>query len=159
MKRRQFISLVGGVAAWPTSVFAQDRKKKYRIAYLSPSSTFDKEHRPIEEFFKGLRAFGYIEGDNLSIERFSTNGDSELRPEIARKAVSGNPDAIFAITAPIAQHVMQVSATIPIVGIMSDPIAFGLATDLARPSGNLTGTIIDSGVPGGHWGKKLQLLF
>src|SRR5262249_42663252 len=90
------------------------------------------------------------------VEFFSTEGNSERRSEIAHDAVRENPDAIFVLTAPLIQAVKDVSATIPIAGIMSDPIALGLTTSLARPSGNVTGVVIDAGIEG--WGKKLQLL-
>jgi putative ABC transport system substrate-binding protein len=110
----------------------------------------------VQEFFKELSRLGYVEGQNIIVEFFSTEGNSERRSKIARDAVRGNPNAIFVITAPLTQHVRDVSATIPIASMTSDPIALGLTTSLARPSGNVTGVVVDAGLEG--WGKKLQLL-
>ena len=154
MRRREFLGLVGGAVAWPFAVLGTPIKNKYRIAFLSVG--LDRSYRPIQEFFEELSRLGYFEGQNIDIEFFSTHGNSERRAEIARDAVRGNPDAIFAITGPLTQHVKDVSATIPIACITSDPIALGLTTSLARPSGNVTGVVVDAGIEG--WGKKLQLL-
>ena len=154
MRRRDFVSLVGGAVAWPLAAWAQPIKNKCRIAMVS--TTWDRTYPPLQEFFKELSRSGYVEGQNIIVEFFSTDGNSERRSEIAHDAVRGNPDAIFVVTAPLIQQVRDVSATIPIAGIMSDPIALGLTTSLARPSGNVTGVVVDAGIEG--WGKKLQLL-
>jgi putative ABC transport system substrate-binding protein len=154
MRRREFIGLVGGAVAWPLAARAEPTKNKYRIAFVG--THWDRTYPPVQEFFKELSRLGYAEGQNIIVEFFSTEGNSERRSEIARDAVRGNPDAIFVITAPLTQHVRDVSATIPIVCYISDPIALGLTTSLARPSGNVTGTVVDAGIEG--WGKKLQLL-
>jgi putative tryptophan/tyrosine transport system substrate-binding protein len=157
MQRRAFITLLGGAtAAWPLAARAQPVKNKYRIAFLSVSVTLDKTFGPIQELFKELSRLGYIEGQNFIVEFFSTEGNSERRAEVARAAVRRQPDAIVVITGPLAQHVKDVSATIPIAAITADPIALGLTTSLARPSGNVTGVVTDAGIEG--WGKKLQLL-
>ena len=153
--RREFITLIGGAAAtWPLGARAQPLKNKYRIAVLSVA--VDRSPLIRRELFKELSRLGYIEGQNLLVELFSTDGNSERRAEIARDAVRGRPDAMFVVTGPLAQHVKDVSATIPIVCVTSDPIALGLTTSLARPSGNVTGVVVDAGIEG--WGKKLQLL-
>ena len=153
--RREFITLIGGATAtWPLGARAQPLKNKYRIAVLSVA--VDRSPLIRRELFKELSRLGYIEGQNLLVELFSTDGNSERRAEIARDAVRGRPDAMFVVTGPLAQHVKDVSATIPIVCVTSDPIALGLTTSLARPSGNVTGVVVDAGIEG--WGKKLQLL-
>jgi putative ABC transport system substrate-binding protein len=154
MRRREFIALVGGSIAWPFAARTEPIKGKYRIAFLA--TALKRGYRPIAEFFDELSRSGYVEGQNLIVEFFSTEGNSERRSEIAHGAVRGSPDAIFVITAPLAQAVKEVSATIPIACISADPIANGLATNLARPSGNVTGVVVDAGIEG--WGKKLQLL-
>jgi putative ABC transport system substrate-binding protein len=154
MRRREFISLVAGTIAWPFAARTEPIKGKYRIALLTTG--LKRGYRPMEQFFDDLSRSGYVEGQNLIVEFFSTEGNSERRSEIAHDAVRGNPDVIFVITAPLTQAVKDVSATIPIACMTSDPIALGLATNLARPSGNVTGTVIDAGIEG--WGKKLQLL-
>jgi putative tryptophan/tyrosine transport system substrate-binding protein len=155
MRRREFVSLVGSAVAWPLAAGAEPIRNKYRLAFLTPVA-LNRDYRPIKEFFDELARSGYVEGQNIIIEVFSTDGNSERRSEIARDAVRGNPDAIFVITGPLTQHAKNVSATIPIVCETADPIALGLTTSLARPSGNVTGVVVDAGIEG--WGKKLQLL-
>jgi putative tryptophan/tyrosine transport system substrate-binding protein len=155
MKRREFISLVGGAVAWPLATGAEPIRNKYRLVILTPSA-LNRDYRPIKEFFNELARSGYVEGQNIIIEVFSTDGNSERRSEVAHAAVRGNPDVIFVFTGPFAQHVKDVTATIPIVCVTSDPIALGLTTSLARPSGNVSGVVVDAGIEG--WGKKLQLL-
>jgi putative ABC transport system substrate-binding protein len=154
MRRREFIIGLAGAAAWPLAARAELIKNKYRIAYVSITS--QRTHPPLQEFFNELSRLGYVEGQNIIIDFFSTEGNSERRSEVARDAVRGNPDAIYVITGPLAQSVKAVTATIPIACATGDNIAFGLTTNLARPSGNVTGVVVDAGIEG--WGKKLQLL-
>jgi putative ABC transport system substrate-binding protein len=154
MRRRDFVSLVGGAVAWPLAALAEPIKNKYRIALVG--THWNKTYPPVQAFFKELSRLGYVEGQNIIVEFFSTNGNSERRSEIARDAVRGNPDAIFVITAPLTQHVKEATATIPISCLTADPVALGLTTSLARPSGNVTGVVVDAGIEG--WSKKLQLL-
>jgi putative ABC transport system substrate-binding protein len=154
MRRREFITFVGGsVAAWPVAARAQPTKK-YRMIILSVTS--DLNFPTVREFFRELSRLGYTEGKTLEVELLSTNGNSELREEIARKAAREMPDVIFVITGPLTKSVKDVSGTIPIACMTADPIALGLTTSLAKPSGNVTGVVVDGGIEG--WGKKLQLL-
>jgi len=159
MRRRDFIVLVGSAAGWPLALRAQPTPspKKYRIAYLSASTSYDKQFRPLHAFFEELRRLGYIEGTTLIVDRYSTEGSTERRAEIARDAVRTGPDAIFVITGPFTQIVAGFSATVPIVCATADPIAFGLTMSLARPSRNVTGFTVDAGAVE-SWGKRFQLL-
>jgi putative tryptophan/tyrosine transport system substrate-binding protein len=125
MRRREFVSLVGSAVAWPLAAGAEPIRNKYRLAFLTPVA-LNRDYRPIKEFFDELARSGYVEGQNIIIEVFSTDGNSERRSEIARDAVRGNPDAIFVITGPLTQHAKNVSATIPIVCETADPIASDL---------------------------------
>jgi putative tryptophan/tyrosine transport system substrate-binding protein len=159
MRRREFITVVGGAAiGWPRGARAQPAPapKQYRIAYLSVSTAFDNEFRPLHAFFEELLRLGYTEGKNLVVDRYSTEGSTERRAEIAHDAVRTGPDAIFVITGPFTQVVADASATVPIVCVTADPIAFRLTTSLAQPSRNVTGFIVDAGVE--TWGKRFQLL-
>jgi len=155
VKRRKFISLVGGAIAWPLVAGAESIRNKYRLAILTPSA-LNRDYRPIKEFFNELTRSGYVEGHKIIIEVFSTDGNSERRSEVAHDAVRGNPDAIFVMTGPLTQHVKEATARIPISCITADPVALGLTISLARPSGNVTGVVVDAGIEG--WSKKLQLL-
>ena len=91
-------------------------------------------------FAQGLRDLGWVEGQNLTLERRYAAGNNELLLRFARQLVHLQPDVIFAIGTPAAQAAKIATETIPIVFARSaDPIGFGLAATLARPGGNLTG--------------------
>jgi putative ABC transport system substrate-binding protein len=154
MRRRDFIVGLGGAAAWSLVARAEPTKNKYRIAFVTAG--VDRSYVPVQAFFEKLTRLGYFEGQNIIVEFFSTYGNSQRRAEVAYEAVRGNPDAMFVITGPLTQHVKEATATIPISCITADPIALGLTTSLARPSGNVTGVVVDAGIEG--WSKKLQLL-
>jgi putative ABC transport system substrate-binding protein len=102
MRRREFFALIGAGAMLPLVARAQQSKKVYRIAILSPSRPVSEltENSPVKywrEFFHELRELGDIEGNNLVVERFSGEGDIDHYPELAREAAASNPNVIFAI--------------------------------------------------------------
>lgn len=107
-------------------------------------------------FFKELRQLGYIEGDNLLVERYSGEGRTEHYGDLARDVVLSHPELIFSVSARMAQHFKATATTIPIVAYTADPVGSGLARSLAQPGGNITGVIPDVGVD--FWGKQLELL-
>jgi putative ABC transport system substrate-binding protein len=119
---------------------------------LTPQSSF----RYYRAFFEELRRLGYIEGQNLVVERFTAEGRTEHYPELVRNVVRTNPDVIFAITTRMVLDLIAVTTAIPIVCITPDPIATGLVANLARPGGNVTGVSNDAGLE--IWAKRLQLL-
>jgi putative ABC transport system substrate-binding protein len=112
--------------------------------------------RAYQAFFGELRRLGEIEGQNLTVERYSGEGRPEGLADLAREVVSRNPDVIGAVTNPVALAVRAATDTIPIVWIGVEPIRIGLATSLARPGGNVTGVTSDAGYE--ILGKHLQLL-
>ncbi len=138
MKRREFITLLGGTAAWPLTARAQQPRRIPRIAVLNPG---DGPSSPqIGAFRKGLRELGYIEGQNIAIDWHFPEGGSESLPALARELVLAKPDAIVATGGPAVRAVMQATSTIPIVMSFSgDPVGTGLIDSLARPGGHLTG--------------------
>ena len=108
-------------------------------------------------FFDELRRLGYVDGQNLSIERYSGEGRVENYTAIARTAVARNPDLLVAITPRIARTLKEATSTIPIVALTaSDPVVEGLVPNLAHPGGNLTGVSAEPGLE--IWGKRFQLL-
>jgi putative ABC transport system substrate-binding protein len=119
---------------------------------LTPQSSF----RYYRAFFEELRRLGYIEGQNLVVERFTAEGRTEHYPELVRNVVRTNPDVIFAITTRMVLDLIAVTTAIPIICITPDPIATGLVANLARPGGNVTGVSNDAGLE--IWAKRLQLL-
>src|SRR5438876_2622740 len=161
MRRREFITLFGGVAAWPIAARAQQLTMRRRIAIFHPAipTTLLTETgggSAWRAFFGELRRLGYVEGGNLIIERYSAEGHHERYADSARKIVSRNPDVIVTGTNPVVIAFNAATRTIPVVAFMLDPLKAGLVTSLARPGGNLTGITLDPGVD--IWGKRLQML-
>jgi ABC-type uncharacterized transport system substrate-binding protein len=107
-------------------------------------------------FFGELRRLGYIEGQNLIIERFSAEGHHERYADLAREIVARNPDLIVTGTNPVVLAFKAATSAIPLVAFMVDPLKAGLVASLARPGGNLTGITLDAGIE--IWGKRLELL-
>src|SRR5262249_31582701 len=100
---------------------------------------------------------GYVEGQNLTVDRYSGEGRTEQYEELARRIVLSKPDLVLAISTIMTQHLRKASATIPIVGLVADPVAWGLAVSIARPGGNVTGVSVETGA-GEIWGKRLAFL-
>jgi putative ABC transport system substrate-binding protein len=100
---------------------------------------------------------GYVESNNLVVERFSAEGRLERYAEVAHQAVSRDPDVIVPGSNLLVSAVRSATGTIPIVAVMEDPLNSGLVTSLARrPGNNLTGVTFDAGVE--IWGKRLEIL-
>jgi putative ABC transport system substrate-binding protein len=139
MKRREFITLLGGAVAagWPVTTRAQRSNRLRRIGIL----LFAKEDRVvISPFLNGLEALGYVDGKTVAIEYRDAEGNYNRLPEEADKLVRLNPDVIFSFGGEQAPIVKQATATIPIVVVVSnDPVESGLVASLGRPGGNITG--------------------
>jgi putative ABC transport system substrate-binding protein len=137
MKRREFITLIGGAAAaWPLGASAQP-VKTVRIGVLNFANP--------EPFWtllrEGLRELGYREGENLQFEFRSANGDATLLPGIAAELVGLKVDVIVPYPSRAIAAVKQATRDIPIVMLAAgDPVGTGLVASLARPGGNITGT-------------------
>jgi putative ABC transport system substrate-binding protein len=103
-----------------------------------------------------LRQLGYIEGHNLIVERYSTSGLKEPFSDLADNVVRQKPDIILAIGSRIVRPLKLATTTIPIVGVMVDPVAWRIVESLSRPGGNITGVALDAGIE--LSGKRLELL-
>jgi putative tryptophan/tyrosine transport system substrate-binding protein len=162
VRRRNFITLFGGAAAaWPLRARAQHPARQRRIAIFHPAipTTLLTETgggSAWRAFFGELRRLGYVEGDNLLIERYSAEGHHERYAALAREIVSRSPDVIVTGTNPVVTTFKATTSTIPIVAFMLDPLKAGLVTSLSRPGGNLTGITLDPGIE--IWGKRLEML-
>jgi putative tryptophan/tyrosine transport system substrate-binding protein len=162
MRRREFLWLLGyGVAAnWACSVRAQQPAKVYRIAIVSPATPVAEMNEaastPYRAFLGELRLLGHVEGQNLVIERFSGGGRSEHYRELVGDVVRSSPDAILTTSSNLLLEFKAQTTTIPIVGVVPDPLALGIVPSLARPGGNITGASVDAGIE--IWGKRLGLL-
>ena len=157
LKRREFITLLGGAAAaWPLAARAQQPAAKVpRIGFLG-NSTADLEANLVGPFRDGLRALGYEEGRNIVIEYRWAEGEYERFPALIAELVASNVDVIVTAGTPASLAVKKATTTIPLVMVaVGDPVATGLVASLARPGGNITGlTSISSEMEG----KRLELL-
>jgi putative ABC transport system substrate-binding protein len=149
-KRREFIGLVGGAAAWPLTASAQGGK-------IVTIGILAIEHwPPIDTFRQALDDLGYIEGKNVRFEYRYAKGHNERLSELAKDLVGLNVDVILTWGTDAALAAKQATPTIPIVmGAIGDPRATGVVTNLARPGGNVTGC---SSRAAELEGKRLELL-
>jgi putative tryptophan/tyrosine transport system substrate-binding protein len=152
VKRREFIGLLGGAAAWPLTASAQRAEGKLvtiGILAIEPWPSIDA-------FRHALDARGYIEGKNVRFVYRYAKGHNERLPELANELVGLNVDVIFTWRTDAVLAAKQATATIPIVmGVIGDPIGSGIVTNLARPGGNITGCSLRVAE---LEGKRLQLL-
>ena len=149
MRRRAFIAGLAA-SAITQAALAQQVARVYRIAVISPSVPVadlrETGSQPnYRAFFRRLRELGYSEGPNLAIERYSGEGQSKSYADLAREALRGDPDLIFVVNLRLAREVKTAMKTVPVVVIAGDP-AFSGAASPTRPSGNITGVIVDAGV-------------
>jgi putative ABC transport system substrate-binding protein len=136
MNRREFISLLGGVAAWPLAARAQ-QPKVWRIGVLAP---VPPTPAMLSAFRDGLRGRGYVEGQNLSIDVRWPQGSFDQDPSVVTELVNSNVDVIVAWATPTVIAVRRVTSSIPVVMVgVSDPVGLGFIASLARPGGNITG--------------------
>jgi putative ABC transport system substrate-binding protein len=139
MQRREFIAGIGAATVWSFVARAQQAKRIYKIGYLeagSPSSSPSL----LAAFQEGLRKFGYVEGENLFIERRYADGLEERLPQLATELVRFGVDVVFTVGLPPALAAAKATSTIPIVFASGgDPVAMGLVQSLSHPGGNVTG--------------------
>jgi putative ABC transport system substrate-binding protein len=161
MRRREFLSLVSAATGWPFSAYAQKPGKAYRIAMVHSNRPTAEmaENSPVrgyQTFFRELRRLGYVEGENLTVERYSGGGKAATYRELADGIARTNPDLIFAAGG-MARYLKDVTSKIPIVTFVpGDAARMGIVTSLARPGGNVTGVGVDAGSE--IWGKRFELL-
>ena len=161
MRRRDFISLIGGAAvAWPLAVAAQQSTNSKRLAIFSPSQPSADLHEHSESkgwraLFAELRRLGQIEGQNLKVESYGRERNTSGPEVLAAEVVRSNPDVIF-VVGPGAVIFKTLTSRIPIVAITGDPVKQGIADSLAHPGGNFTGVSVDAGQT--IYGKRIELL-
>jgi ABC-type uncharacterized transport system substrate-binding protein len=165
MRRREFITLVGGAAAtWPLGAHAQQAKRLpliaivYSVGAVSDMVGADPLGVNVRAFERGLRDLGWIDGRTVMIERHSAEGQLQRADVILAEVVTRNPDVIMVGGARwLHEAALRATRTIPIVASFGeDPVAAGLISSLARPGGNLTGV---TRAPGPEfYGKAFQFL-
>jgi putative tryptophan/tyrosine transport system substrate-binding protein len=139
MRRREFISILGGTAVWPLMARAQPSPVRPLVGVLSPVSSADA--RPLIGAFRfALRDLGHVEGRNVTITLRYGEGAPERMGPLAGELVALNPDVLVVGAQPGISALLSATRTIPIVALMlQDPVKAGLAQSIARPGGNITG--------------------
>jgi putative tryptophan/tyrosine transport system substrate-binding protein len=140
MRRREFIALIGGVAAWPLTAGAQQPERMRRIAVLSGPAADDQNNKVrLAVFQQSLQQLGWTSGHNVHIDYRFAAGNPENYRKYAVELVALAPDVILAPGGSLA-YVLQATRTVPIVfAFAADPVGSGFVDSLARPGGNVTG--------------------
>ena len=159
MRRREFITLLGGAASlWPVAGGAQQSEKMRRIGVLMNLAADDAEGQArLAAFLQGLQEAGWAVGRNVRIDLRWGAGDADRFRKQAAELVALAPDVVLASSLPVAQPLLQATRTVPIVFVqVVDPVGAGLVASLAQPGGNATGfTIFEFGIAG-KWVELLK---
>jgi putative ABC transport system substrate-binding protein len=159
MRRGEFISLLGGAAAWPLAARAQQPERMRRIGVLMGFLENDLEAQAyIAAFRDGLQKLGWTEGRNVRIDtRWATPADVDSMQRFAKELVALQPDLILSNTTPTTAALLQQTRTIPIVfAMVVDPVGSGFVASFPRPGGNVTGFVVTEGSLGGKWLELLK---
>ena len=160
IRRRQFISLLGGAAAaWPLAARAQQADRIRRIAVLAPLAEDDPEMTArLAGFRQGLEKRGWSEGRNVRMDtRFAPDSSADQAQVQAKELIALQPDVILAQGTPLVAALQRETRTIPIVfASVADPIGSGFVASLPRPGGNVTGFTPIVGTLGGKWVELLK---
>ena len=136
MKRREFITVVGGALAWPLVARAQEAKRIARIGLFLPTP----RNLEVEAFLAGLRDLGWVEGENVHVEYRDAAGDDGRLPALAAELVALDVDVLVTATFPGILAAHRATTMIPTVMIVGpDLVTIGLAASMAHPGGNITG--------------------
>jgi putative ABC transport system substrate-binding protein len=159
MKRREFITLLGGAAAaWPLVARAQQPGGMRRIGVLvNGTGTEARLQSYLAAFVQGLHQLGWNEGQNVRIDVRWNNGDADLARTYAEQLIGLMPDVILAISTTNLMVIQQATNTVPVVFVqVSDPVAQGFVASVAKPGGNLTGFSMYEFSIGGKWVDLLK---
>lgn len=159
MRRREFIGLISGAAALPFTARAQQPTKMKRVAFVSPSNKIGDivaSNNRYRSWFEELRRLGYVERQNLVVERYSAEGRIDYFSQLARDVVNTRPDVIFVQSNLLVLAFKAATTTVPIVATAGDPVSAGIVSSIAHPGGNITGVAVDAGFE--LLGKRLGLL-
>ena len=158
MKRREFITLLGGAAAWPLAVRAQQRERVRRIGVLMSLAADDPEGQArLTAFVQGLQELGWTDGRNVQIDYRWPAGDAERIRRYAAELAALAPDIILAGGGAVVPSLLQATRAIPIVFTQTpDPVGAGFVESLARPGGNVTGFMLYEYGIGAKWLELLK---
>jgi putative tryptophan/tyrosine transport system substrate-binding protein len=160
MRRREFITLLGGAAAaWPLAARAQQGDRMRRIGVLMGYAESGSSGQALIAAFRdGLQKFGWTEGRNTRIDiRWAIPSDAESIRRFAKELVALQPDLIISSTTPITAALLQQTRTIPIIfPALSDPVGSGFVASFSRPGGNVTGFNVSEPTQTGKWVELLK---
>src|SRR6516162_9580855 len=159
MRRREFISLLGGAAAWPLAARAQRGERVRRIGVLMGWPESDPEAQSEHaSFVQELQKLGWPEGRNLRIDtRWWIPADPESTHRFAKELVALQPDLILSHSTATTAALLQETRVIPIVfAVVADPVGSGFVASLARPGGNASGFVVTESSLGGKWLELLR---
>jgi putative ABC transport system substrate-binding protein len=158
LKRREFITLLGGAAAWPLAARAQQPERMRRIGVLLPATSDDPEFQArVGAFLQGLQQLGWSIGHNVRIDVRWATPDAEAVRRHAAELAALAPDVILAFGASSVGPMLQATRTVPIVfPVAADPVGAGFVHSLARPGGNATGFMTFEYGIGGKWLELLK---
>jgi putative tryptophan/tyrosine transport system substrate-binding protein len=159
MRRRNFIALLGGAAAWPLAARAQQSRPMRRIGVLMGYAESDPDAQAwVAAFREGLQELGWTEGSNIHIDtRWATPGNMEAVQRFAQELVALQPDLILSSSTITTTALLQQTRTIPIVfGTGTDPVGSGFVASFPRPGGNVTGFVTMEPTMPGKWLELLK---
>jgi putative ABC transport system substrate-binding protein len=151
LKRREFITLLGGTAAWPLAARAQQGERMRRVGMLLGLAEQGEEAKlRVQAFRLGLRDLGWNEGRNVVLDYRYGASDLDLIKQYVKELVGQSPDVIVGNSSPVLAALHQATTSIPIVfAVVNDPVGQGFISSLARPGGNITGfTFLEFGMVG-----------
>ena len=158
-RRRQFLTLLGGAAAWPLAARAQQPDQVRRIGVLMGYAETDSDARAwYVAFREALQKLGWTEGRNIQIEtRWAIPDDAESMRRLAKELVAPQPNVILSQITPTTAALLQQTRTIPIVfAMVADPVGSGFVANMSRPGGQVTGFTTLEGSLGGKWLELLK---
>lgn len=158
MRRREFLSLVGGAAVWSFGARAQQPQRMRRVGVLSNAGESDPEAQSmVAALHQTLRKFGWIEGRNIQFDHRWAAGNTARIADLAKQLVALQPDVLVAHTSVPVIALQKETTTIPIVFVqVADPIGSGFINSLAHPGGNITGFSSFEPSMGGKWVELLK---
>jgi len=159
VKRREFITLVGGAAvAWPLAAWAQQGERMRRIGVLMGGAGSDPEGQArLAAFLQGLQETGWSVGRNVRIDTRWTAGNADDARKYAAELVALAPDVLHSDGTPAVAALLQATRTVPIVfAVVADPVAAGFVNSLAHPGGNATGFMNFEFAMGAKWLELLK---
>src|SRR6516164_1344452 len=160
MRRREFITVLGGAAAgWPLAARSQQPERMRRIGVLMNGAATEAARQWVAAFNEALRGLGWAEGQNIRVDIRWNAGDAQLARIYAAQLIGLMPDVILASSTINLRVIQEATNTVPVVFVLvSDPVEQGFVTSLTKPGGNLTGFSLFEFSIGGKWLDLLKTI-